>query len=235
VIGIIAACAALVLFLGICCLYVRRRRLRGRATQLPQVSYGRMRKQSSNLPKQSYVSDPSGYHAYHQTTPPTPPPLYIPRYPPRGYDTRHTNSQSQWPSSSNVQTIPEPVTPVSLRAPSGVTSRPISSLDTAPLPLRSSVRRDESITVVSRPSSPPSSASLRSPQRNVVGSPLPPLHPSPLPRSLSVVIPPPASPPSPHPSGAIPPSRTARPFALAPTDTGTSNNNDEAPPAYTPL
>jgi len=232
-IGIIAACAALALFLGICGLYLRRRRVRQRATQLPRISYDQTSKLSSN----PYAPVLSGYPVYHQAASPS---LHVPRYPPQGYDTRHSNSHSQWPSSSNVYTIPEQVTPVSpasLRAPSGVTSRPISSFDTTSLPLRSSVRRDDPITNVSLPSSPPLSASPRSPQRNVVESPLLSLSPSPLPRSPSVATPPPSSPPAPHPSGAIPPPKTTRPVVLAPMDTGTTSSNNvyEAPPAYTPI
>ncbi|KAF8555942.1 hypothetical protein OG21DRAFT_787733 [Imleria badia] len=210
----------------------RRRRLRTRTTQLRQIPYNGMRNQSLNRPKPPSAPAPIGYPVYYQATPPAPPHAHIPRYPPRGYDTSHRNSQSQWPSSSNLRPISEsvgPVSPVSTRAPSSVTSRPISSFDTATPSLRSSVRRDEPIASVPRSLAAQSSASLRSAQRNVVEPPRSPPPPSPQTRSPSVVIPPPAS-------GAIPPSNPTRPFALSPMHTGATNSNiDEAPPPYTPI
>ncbi|KAG6369797.1 hypothetical protein JVT61DRAFT_13568 [Boletus reticuloceps] len=215
----------LVLFFVICVTYLRRRRLRQRTSQLP---YNRAGNQASHLRKPSGVPVPSGYSVYYQAAP-SYPAAHIPQYPPRGYD---SNSQLQWASSSNAHRKPEPVVPVSPvfpLAPSGVTSRPISSLDTAPPSLRSSVRQDQSTTRVTRTPDASSLASPRSTQRDIVAAPLSPQHTSSSSRSRLVASPPAAS-------AATLPSNTPRPFALSPTHTGATNNrSDDPPPAYTPI
>ncbi|KAF8139708.1 hypothetical protein EV363DRAFT_307210 [Boletus edulis] len=206
----------------------RRRRLRQSTSQLP---YNRVGNRAPHLRKPSSVPVPSSYSVYYQATPSSPA-AHIPQYPPRGYDTHHSNSQLQWGSPSNAYRKPEPVVPVSPvfpLAPSGITSRPISSLDTVPPSLRSSVRQDQSTTRVARTPDASSLASPRSTQRDIVEAPLSPQHTSSSSRSRSVASPPAAS-------AATPPSNTPRPFALSPTHTGATNNHsDDPPPAYTPI
>ncbi|KAG6373171.1 hypothetical protein JVT61DRAFT_6789 [Boletus reticuloceps] len=225
---IIAVGVGFVLFFVICVAYLRRRRLRQRTSQLP---YNRAGNQASHLRKPSGVPVPSGYSVYYQAAP-SYPAAHIPQYPPRGYDTRHSNSQLQWASSSNALRKPEPVVPVSPvfpLAPSAVTSRPISSLDTAPPSLRSSVRQDQSTTRVARTPDASSIASPRSTQSDIVEAPLSPQHTSSSSRSRLVASIPAAS-------AATLPSNTPRPFALSPTHTGATNNRgDDPPPAYTPV
>ena len=220
----------LVIFVAICSARLRRRRLRNRV-RLSNVPFdGLMTIRSSNAPKPCRAPVPGG-SVYYQTTSLAPPPVQIPQYPPRGYDTYHNHLRSQGVPPSPIRTVPPPtapVSPVSMRAPSGTSSRPISSLDTTPLSLRPSVHRNESTTSMpTSPSSLSSPVSPRSTQRNVAESSLPPLPSSPPLRS-----PPPAvSPPQSH-----QPVNPAPPFALTSMHTGTSYNNmDEPPPAYTPV
>ncbi|KAH0838750.1 hypothetical protein J3R83DRAFT_7115 [Lanmaoa asiatica] len=214
VIGIAVGVGVLLILLTA---YLRRRRLQRRVVLPSRVPYDGVGRRSSNLLKQYNAPVPGYYPTYYQATPPAPPPVHIPQYPPRGYDTYYSYSQSK---------ATAPASPVLMRTPSSIPSRPISSPDTTSFS-RSSVHRDEPITTVP---SAPSPALPHSTQRNVAESHLPS---SPPPRSSSVAIPP-ASPTSPPPANDIPPLNAARPFALAPMHTGTSNNIGEPPPVYTP-
>ena len=189
-----------------------------------------------SVPKPWNASVPGGYPTYYQTAPPPPPPpapVHTPQYPPRGYE-YHGHSQSRRVPPSPIQSIPQPTTArllVSTRAPSGTTSRPVSSVDHTPLSVRSSVHRNEPATFL--PSNPSSSSPLSSSRST---QPPHPPHSSPPPRSPSVAVLSVASSPPQRLSAATSPRRNPPPsLPLTSMNTGASYSIDEPPPAYTPI
>ncbi|KAF8839928.1 hypothetical protein BDN67DRAFT_704698 [Paxillus ammoniavirescens] len=237
----IAGGVVLVLLLVVCGICTRRRRLRRMAARIPQDNGGRW----STRPQEPYNIPPlDGYHGNYQAPlPPPAPTLWKPYFPSRQPDAHWRDSRQRMPPSPAVSPSPP-----SLIRPSSMSMPQFVSPFNSPMPSPSSpVRRADSVistpipSIQSRTTSP-------SPPTPFAGLPKASAAPTSLislphlPSSRASAAPSAASPPprgTTHSPVTLPSSNTegvhTHTLTLPPMHTGTSNNNDEPPPAYTPI
>ncbi|KIJ21274.1 hypothetical protein PAXINDRAFT_94920 [Paxillus involutus ATCC 200175] len=235
----IAGSVVLVVLLVACGICRRRRRLRKIAARIPQDNGGRW----PTRPQEPYNIPPlDGYHGNYQATLPPPAHTRWQSYSPsRQPDAPRTDSRQRMPPSPAVSaSSPSRIRPSSTSMPQFV-----SPLDSPTPSLSSPVRRADSIistpmpSIRSRTTSPPPPTPFAGlPRASAAPTSLMPLPHLPSSRAS-------AAPSAASPRGTtyfpvtLPSSNTegvhTQTLTLPPMHTGTSNNNDEPPPAYTPI
>ncbi|KIK78887.1 hypothetical protein PAXRUDRAFT_834371 [Paxillus rubicundulus Ve08.2h10] len=244
----IVGVVVLALFLAVCGICTRRQRLRRIAARIPQDHGGRW----PTRPQESYdIPSLDGYHGNYQAT--LPPPAHTrwqPHFPSRQPDAPRRDSRQRMPPAPAV-----PVSPPSRIRPLAHSSMSIPQFVSpfnSPTPSPSSpARRVDPVISTPMPSIRPRTTSPPPPTpfgdlprtsaapMSLVSMPhMPSSRASVAP--LVVSMPAASSPPrGTTPLVTLPSSNTegvhTHTVALPAMHTGTSNNNDEPPPAYTPI